>query len=279
MKTTIEEGRKIPFLFTPVPNFLFKPGYFENANLVRFMFWALHRTTFGACGEFVFGRQQCSKETGISEQRLRTIINQLTNQQLIQKVTGKSTNKYTVYKWIWEHFPGFINHQSNGKSTVGQPQTNHNTELDIEKEQQQRTKSAPLTAAAALLEGKAKKQFDLLPQQERAAITALYHQRLQTQVIANPEAWFIKCIEESWHLESKFVLPDEKIELSDFEKNKAHAQKLIRHFESIPGLHICLRNDFLELGKDRRDRWQIFFSEPSKAFLEQIELVLKKIHS
>jgi|GEM_PF-5462112 len=273
MKPSIEEGRKIPFRFTPIPNFLFEPEYFQNTNLIRFMLWALHRTTFGKSGQFTFGRQQCSKETGVSEQRLRTIINQLTNQQLIQKLTSESTNKYTVYKWLWEHFPGFINHQANRKSTPEQPQTNHNTDIDIEKEQQ-RTQRTTLAAAASST-GKALNKLDQLPSQEREAIITLYHQRTKTHPITNPEAWIIKCIEESWHLESKLTFP-EATEVSDFEKNKAYAENLIKQFQANNSFHICLRSDFLELGQTENQRWQIFFSEPSKAFLEQIKFALQK---
>lgn len=278
MKRPIEEGRKIPFFFTPFPNLFFETEFFANANLIKFALWALRRTSF-ANGEFIFGRQQCSQETGVSEQRLRTIVNQLTNQQLILKVTSKSTNKYTIYKWLWEHFSHFANQQCNRKSTSNQPQTNHITDIDIEKEQQQRAASAPLAAASFSLEGKAKKLLDLLPSHERDAIASLYRQRIKTQPIANPDAWFIKCMEEGWHLENKIILPEVEAELSDFCKNKAFAEKLVQQFASSPGHHICLRNDFLELGWDKCHQWQIFFSEASKVFVEQVEFALRKMRA
>lgn len=287
MKPENEEGRKIPFLFTPFPNFLIDSEYFMNANLVRFVLWALHRTTFNDTWEFSFGRQHCAKATGISEQKIRTIINQLTNQQLIQKVTSKSTNKYTIYKWLWESFPGYINQQNNFKSTTDQLQTNHYTDIRLDKKKQQQHNSGTnsqtfdascfLPVAAAAFSGKAKQLFEALSETKREEVIALYQKRVKNQPIENPDAWIIKCIEENWLAEEKLSLPQPKLETSDFEKNRAFAQKLIQKFECHPGLHICLRSDFLELGNMKSHRWQIFFSEPSKTFLWQIACVLKKM--
>lgn len=288
MKRNIEEGRKIPFLFTPIPKFVFEKSYFEDEDFFRFLCFAFNRTTFDTkvifhCGqsiqleplEFIFGRGHWSEELNLTPRKVRTFMCQLTGHKLATMIASKSASKFTVYKWLWERFPGNFCQQSCQQSATKAPANRpHIKNKNKEKEQQHAESALP---AAASLEGKAKKQLDLLPQQEHAAITSLYHHRLKTQVITNPEAWFIKCIQEGWHLENKLVLPEEKIELSDFEKNKAHAKKLLQQFESVPGLHICVRNDFLELGKDRRQRWQIFFSEAPKDFLEQIELALKKI--
>jgi hypothetical protein len=288
MKQTPEEGRKIPFFFTPFPNFLFEAENFKNTNLIRFVLWALHRTTFDDMGEFSFGRAQCAKETGISEQRIRTIINQLSNQQLIQKVTSKSTSKFTIYKWLWEHFPGFINHQANQKSTTNQPQTNHYTYIDIYKEQQQQISktgqdSSEISvgqAAAAFprLIGKAKRLLSALSDKKRDAAIALFHMRSKSQPIENPDAWFVKCIEEGWLEEEKIEIPciEEKT-ISNIERNRAFASELVRKLEGLPGLHICLRNDFLELGDMKSHPWQILFCEASKKFELQVEAALKKL--
>lgn len=285
-----KEGReKIGYPFVAFPKALCTTDNFRSPQFLVFLLWIFSRLSFETQsrflhgkfmileeGEFLFGRKICSDETGLSEQTIRTHLKKLTASKILQKVTSKSTNKFTVYKAVRERFNDFVNQQINPQVTSNQPATNHNQDIkNKEEEQQQRKECAPTAAAAAFLEGKAKKQFNLLPQHEREAIVALYHQRLKTQAITNPEAWFIKCCEEHWHLEEKLVFPEPPV--SDFEKNKAHAAKLVQQLESSPDLHICLRSDFLELGHDKCRQWQIFFSEVPKAFLEQIDLALKKI--
>jgi hypothetical protein len=81
-------------------------------------------------------------------------------------------------------FPRFYQPQANRKSTPEQPQTNHNTDIDIEKEQQ-RTQRTTLAAAASST-GKALNKLDQLPSQEREAVITLYHQRTKTHPITNP---------------------------------------------------------------------------------------------
>jgi hypothetical protein len=77
-------------------------------------------------------------------------------------------------------------------------------------------------------------------------------------------------------LESKLTFP-EATEVSDFEKNKAYAENLIKQFQANNSFHICLRSDFLELGQTENQRWQIFFSEPFKAFIEKVNFAFKNL--
>lgn len=71
MKPENEEGRKIPFLFTPIPNFLFESEFFSDAEYFRFLCFAFSRTSFERkiavfngqklelnSLEFVFGRNK-----------------------------------------------------------------------------------------------------------------------------------------------------------------------------------------------------------------------------
>jgi len=51
-------------------------------------------------GSFVFGRKVASKETGLSEQQIRTCLKHLEN---LQNLTIKSTNKYSIVSVInWD---------------------------------------------------------------------------------------------------------------------------------------------------------------------------------
>lgn len=52
------------------------------------------------------------------------------NQQWLKKITSKSTNKFTVYKWVWSSFPQTLNHQKNRKKPNFQPEKNHNQEVE-----------------------------------------------------------------------------------------------------------------------------------------------------
>jgi hypothetical protein len=294
-----KEGReKIGYPFVPFPKALCTTDYFRSPQLLIFFLWIFSRFSFVQhsrlingqlisldAGEFIFGRRICSEETGLSEQVIRTYLKNLIGSQTLQKVTNKSTNKFTVYKLLYERFYDFSNHQTNQQSTSGQPATNHNQDKEIKESKQQHKESAsttpthvlPAAAALPVLQGKARKLFDILNLQERDAIVALYHQRIRIQPIKNPEAWVSKCINEGWHLEEKLMLPEPTIEPSDYENNKAFAEKLIQQLESTPNLHICLRRDFLELGLIDGQRWQIFFSDIPKKFLSQVKEALRRL--
>ena len=176
------------------------------------------------------------------------------------KQATRIASKFTVYKWLWEHFPGNFCQQScqqgAAKAPANRPQIKNK---NVDKEQQLKvykpcqvlsTEDPPAQAAAAFprLIGKAKKLLNALPDEKREAAIALYYTRCKTQPIENPDAWFIKCIEEDWLHEEKLEIPNPKEEVSDFEKNRAYASELVRKIEGLPSLHICLRRDLLELG-------------------------------
>jgi uncharacterized phage protein (TIGR02220 family) len=90
-------------------------------------------------GEFIFGRQSWSERLGISEQRLRTLIKRLVQDNMIELV--KRYNKFTIYKVVNyekynpqgdqheilenQYLEGNNNQQNNQQSTTKQPSTNH----------------------------------------------------------------------------------------------------------------------------------------------------------
>jgi hypothetical protein len=81
-------------------------------------------------GQFVFGRKAAAKETGLSEQKIRTCLSFL---KKCQNLTIKSTNKFSVITIInWDTYQGNgtdINQQSNQHVTSSQPASNHKQEV------------------------------------------------------------------------------------------------------------------------------------------------------
>lgn len=75
-------------------------------------------------GQFIFGRKKAAKETGLSEQEIRTIIDFL---RKCENLTIKTTNKYsiiTVVNWpIYQGDEKENNHQVNQPLTNKEPHT------------------------------------------------------------------------------------------------------------------------------------------------------------
>lgn len=292
-----EEGR-IPYLFTPIPQFLFHPDYFKDEKLFRILAWAFHRTAFESktyliynqwisltCGEFVFGRKKCSEDTRISEQSIRTVLNQLTNQQMLVKVTSKSTSKFSVYRWVWNSFPEIANQQKNRRLTAIQPQVNHKQEQELDKESKQGKTASFKDSAAAFfskvaLDEQLKVKLSDLPSEEQKAIIQLFTKRMKKKAITNPGGWLAQCIKKGWHKaqeETFFQISEEEEVANHIEANRALAKQVMQELESVSGVQVRLRGDFLELGKGKDKQWQIFFHESPGAFKEQLESVIRKL--
>ena len=88
-------------------------------------------------GSFVSGRERLSAETGISQQKVRTIINRLKS---TNELTIKSTSKYSVFTLVnWAKYQSEEKDQPanqpanqpaiNQQSTSNQPAINHNQEV------------------------------------------------------------------------------------------------------------------------------------------------------
>lgn len=199
---------------------------------------------------------------------MRTFICQLSGHNLAVRLASKSASKFSVYKWVWDHFPGNfcqqVSQREAGNAPPKQPAIIRNRDKSIEKEQQQPA-AAP---AAAAFSGKAQKLFQELPEGEREAVMALFYKRSKKQPVENVEAWFVKCIEEGWYREERLELPSEPPEeLSDYEKNRALAKGL-----KEKGLPIFIRADFLEVDLDGQRR-QIFYDEAQLDFSLKLEYV------
>lgn len=142
-------SKKIPYTFdTPVPKFFRENGWFKNPNMCVFVHWAFSRCSYEKHSvyhiqkyielepfEFIFGRRVCSEETGLTEREIRTCIEQLSDQQkstmllvTLEKTPSKTTNKYSVYKWVGSLFSQICDQQKDQQTTSRRPADDHNQE-------------------------------------------------------------------------------------------------------------------------------------------------------
>jgi hypothetical protein len=139
---------QIPYFFDmPPPKYFRENGWFKNINMMIFIHWAFARCSQNKRQiyhinqivdldpyEFIFGRSTCSLETGLTENEVRGCTHQLThhrNYEILKKVTGKSTSKFTVYKWSTELFCKNNHQQNNPSSTSKSPASHHNQDQEI----------------------------------------------------------------------------------------------------------------------------------------------------
>lgn len=107
--------------------------WYKTPNMVHFFLHCLLRANHEykswqgktiKKGEFISGRKKLSLETGLSEQSIRTCINNL---KLTNEITIKTTSKYTVFTIIsWEKYQDTnnTNQQTNQQATNSQPASN-----------------------------------------------------------------------------------------------------------------------------------------------------------
>lgn len=75
-------------------------------------------------GEFIFGRKKWSEQTGVGEQRLRTLIKKLEADSMI--VNLSTTSKFTVYRIVnYEKFNRLAEQENKGLDDGCQPASNH----------------------------------------------------------------------------------------------------------------------------------------------------------
>lgn len=118
-----------------------------NPSIFRLWAWCLMKATYKQItmqvnwrtvtldpGQFIFGRLQASKETGLSQQTVRTCLQALKS---TSNITTKSTNRFTIITIInWDSYQTEeneinqqINQQTNQHLTSSQPAANHKQEV------------------------------------------------------------------------------------------------------------------------------------------------------
>jgi hypothetical protein len=118
--------------------------------------------------EFIFGLTICSKETGLSEMKIRNRLKQLVEAKLLEKVTGKTTNKYSVYRWFTERFSENNNRQNN-KQTTGRQQADNNNQEYKNTDRKKKKKSA-----CAILFNRETSQFENIADTDKLEWQTIY---------------------------------------------------------------------------------------------------------
>jgi hypothetical protein len=117
-------------------------GLMQNPKLFTFWIWCLlkashkrHKQMIGMQvvelqpGQFIFGRKAASKDLGISERTIRTCVKKL---KILQKLTIKPTNKYSIISIVnWDSYQS-SNHKSGQQNdqqvTSKRPASDHKQE-------------------------------------------------------------------------------------------------------------------------------------------------------
>lgn len=131
----------IPFDFTPVPKYFRKVGWIKDPKTTALIVWGFNRCNSQSREivfdqtqvllppfAFVFGRRQCAEDTGLTEHEVRCRIKNLIKSGLLEKIASKSTNKFTVYKWVTDRFGTISNQQKTHQTASKRPGKRHNQE-------------------------------------------------------------------------------------------------------------------------------------------------------
>lgn len=107
---------------TPIPRYFSDHGWFDVKNpqyfkTLAFLYWA-----FGRCNpetrkifydhkeielqpfEFIYGRNKCAEETGLTENEVRTQVKRCEQSGLLKKTPNSVPNRFTCYKWVLTRF-------------------------------------------------------------------------------------------------------------------------------------------------------------------------------
>ena len=71
--------------------------------------------------EFYFTRPYMADKSGLTAYEIRRQIDRLEHQQYIRQIAGKSTARFTIYKWSEIVFSKTVRHEIAGKSTGSSP--------------------------------------------------------------------------------------------------------------------------------------------------------------
>ena len=142
----MSQGSSIPFIFSLFPLEFLSDDFLDDPIMLRFIFCLMRRVfaypkiihlkdrpepLYLEPFEFMYGRETFSQEAGISECSARTRMKHLINLGYVEKVTKKSTIKYSVYRLIKEAF------RQNSSQHINQ-KDNH--QVDVPDSHKQETK-------------------------------------------------------------------------------------------------------------------------------------------
>lgn len=103
---------KIPYKFLPIPEEFLSDDFIDDPAMMRLIRWIFKRISTQKTEiplkkqkrllelepfEFMFGRDSCSIETGVSTKKIQVRINQLIGLGYLTKVESKTVSTFTVY--------------------------------------------------------------------------------------------------------------------------------------------------------------------------------------
>lgn len=110
----------IPYCFCPIPHEFLIDEFLDDPlmmRLIRYIFKRIrtkpHTEKIKSNGwktinleafEFIFGREKCEKETGLTPREIRTRMGILTTSSFVRKSTSRTTSSFTVYILVTESF-------------------------------------------------------------------------------------------------------------------------------------------------------------------------------
>ena len=212
---------KIPFSFTVIPNYFKVNGWFNDHSCLIYVFWAFSKCSTTSKKvffshkeieldpfEYISGRDACSTETGLTVRQIRTQQKRLLDSGILEKVPSKTTNKFTVYKWVTSIFSENRDQQNGQQVTSKRPASDHKQEarfLDVEKQQPKPLKPQKLAAAVSPEIEMKLKQLDL--SQEQIDLIAQYPESrivLAIEFVTSPHVTISKSIIQTivWHCNS-----------------------------------------------------------------------------
>lgn len=125
----------IPYHFTAIPNYLIDAGWIDDPKtcvLLVHLFSRIryephievinHREIHLDAFEFIFGRDSISQLTGLTHDEVRLRMAHFATSKMLSKIPSKTTSKYTVYKWVKEHFCKNNPHQNPHQNPQQNPQ-------------------------------------------------------------------------------------------------------------------------------------------------------------
>lgn len=121
-----EEMAKLPYRFhTPIPRYFHDTGWIypknpTGKNVLVWLCWAFARC-YGESHnvyhdgrmlllepfEFIYGRNKCAEEVGLTVDEVRTIVDNLLKAGLLEKTPNSTTKRFTCYKWITSRFEDY----------------------------------------------------------------------------------------------------------------------------------------------------------------------------
>lgn len=191
-------------------------------------------------GEFIFGRKKWSQRLGIPERRLRTFIDRLLKDDLLE--LKKSTNKFSIYRIIdteYDELPNICSPESRRNLAKSSPEIGHQNDQQTDQQNDQQ-KPAPLQGGTALRDHQSDQQNRHQSDQQATSKRPADDQQTTTKEE-------LKEFRELEELKEKDIKDTLSIEENDFGKIY---DLLLRNFHQPNQFQIEDINEYLKQGME-----------------------------